>query len=158
MTASAFADIQDLLLLGPEGDESAVSAVRARDAQLTKPSGSLGEMEKLVAGIAGDISAHVSDPNAKFMASIDVHTFHTTSARGVKRVVGQVGADPVLGPRVEAKRGPLARATREGRRADSGARARAVRVANWRFYGAGHVPALFVSSRAMRGSGEVSSS
>ena len=48
MTASAFADIQDLLLLGPEGDESAVSAVRARDAQLTKPSGSLGEMEKLV--------------------------------------------------------------------------------------------------------------
>lgn len=47
-----FADIHDLLLLVPEGDETAVAAVRARDAQLTKPAGALGTLETLVEFLA----------------------------------------------------------------------------------------------------------
>ncbi len=68
------------------------------------------EMEAFVLDIAEDIKSRVSDPNGEFMASLDAHTFRTTSARGVKRVVGQVGAAPGVGERVEAARGPLARA------------------------------------------------
>lgn len=48
----AFADIIELLTLPPDGDESAVAAVRARDAQLTKPPGSLGALEGLVEFLA----------------------------------------------------------------------------------------------------------
>lgn len=48
----AFSDIVDLLIAVPEGDESAVAAVRARDAQLTKPAGSLGQLEALVEFLA----------------------------------------------------------------------------------------------------------
>ncbi|WP_417580550.1 nicotinate-nucleotide--dimethylbenzimidazole phosphoribosyltransferase [Pelagibacterium sp.] len=52
MSAQAFTDFHDLLMLGPDGDEAAVAAVRARDAMLTKPAGSLGEMEYLVEHLA----------------------------------------------------------------------------------------------------------
>ncbi len=48
----AFADIIDLLATVPDGDESAVSAVQKRDAQLTKPPGSLGQLEYLVEFLA----------------------------------------------------------------------------------------------------------
>jgi hypothetical protein len=68
------------------------------------------EMEKHVAGLADAIKDAVDDPNPRFMATLRSRTFHTRSARGVSRVVGQVGAVPGLGDRVEAKRGPLARA------------------------------------------------
>ena len=50
--ASAFADILDLLHIGPTGDEAAVAAVRERDRQLTKPPGSLGALEDLVEFLA----------------------------------------------------------------------------------------------------------
>jgi nicotinate-nucleotide--dimethylbenzimidazole phosphoribosyltransferase len=50
--ASPFAEVLDLLLLVPEGNEEAVDGVRLRDAQLTKPPGSLGEMERLVEWLA----------------------------------------------------------------------------------------------------------
>lgn len=43
-----YLDIADLLALAPDGDETAVAAIRARDAQLTKPAGALGELEALV--------------------------------------------------------------------------------------------------------------
>lgn len=49
---SPFAEVLDLLLLVPEGNEEAVDAVRMHDAQLTKPPGSLGKMEDLVAWLA----------------------------------------------------------------------------------------------------------
>ncbi len=49
---SAFADIVDLLVAVPDGDEAAVAAVRERDAQLTKPAGSLGALEGLVEFLA----------------------------------------------------------------------------------------------------------
>jgi nicotinate-nucleotide--dimethylbenzimidazole phosphoribosyltransferase len=48
----AYTDIVDLLVAVPEGDENAVAAVRARDATLTKPAGSLGELEGLVEFLA----------------------------------------------------------------------------------------------------------
>ncbi len=48
----AFADIVDLLSILPPGDEAAVAAVRAHDARLTKPEGSLGRLEGLVEFLA----------------------------------------------------------------------------------------------------------
>lgn len=47
-----FADFIELLALVPEGDEDAVAAVAARNAELTKPAGSLGRLEELVAHLA----------------------------------------------------------------------------------------------------------
>jgi nicotinate-nucleotide--dimethylbenzimidazole phosphoribosyltransferase len=47
-----FAEIVDLLNLVPEGDEAAVAAVRGHDAELTKPPGSLGQLEMLVEWLA----------------------------------------------------------------------------------------------------------
>jgi nicotinate-nucleotide--dimethylbenzimidazole phosphoribosyltransferase len=47
-----FAEILDLLILAPEGNEEAVDAVRIHDAQLTKPPGSLGRLEELVEWLA----------------------------------------------------------------------------------------------------------
>lgn len=48
----AYADVVELLTIVGDGDESAVAAVRARDAQLTKPAGSLGRLEGLVEFLA----------------------------------------------------------------------------------------------------------
>ncbi|WP_193336466.1 nicotinate-nucleotide--dimethylbenzimidazole phosphoribosyltransferase [Devosia beringensis] len=48
----AYADVLELLTIVPDGDESAVAAVRARDSQLTKPPGSLGALEGLVEFLA----------------------------------------------------------------------------------------------------------
>lgn len=50
--ASPFADVLDLLHITPPGDDVAVEAVRARDLQLTKPPGSLGQLEHLVEFLA----------------------------------------------------------------------------------------------------------
>lgn len=48
----AYADVIELLTIAPDGDEAAVAAVRQRDAQLTKPAGSLGALEGLVEFLA----------------------------------------------------------------------------------------------------------
>lgn len=48
----AFADIVELLTAVPDGDDAAVAAVRRRDAELTKPAGSLGRLEELVEFLA----------------------------------------------------------------------------------------------------------
>jgi nicotinate-nucleotide--dimethylbenzimidazole phosphoribosyltransferase len=50
--SSPYADILDLLKIVPPGDEAAVETVRARDLTLTKPPGSLGELERLVEFLA----------------------------------------------------------------------------------------------------------
>ena len=50
--SSAYTDVIELLTLPPDGDEAAVAAVRARDARLTKPAGSLGALEGLVEFLA----------------------------------------------------------------------------------------------------------
>jgi nicotinate-nucleotide--dimethylbenzimidazole phosphoribosyltransferase len=49
---SPYADILDLLNIVPDGDEAAVAAVRAREVTLTKPRGSLGQLETLVEFLA----------------------------------------------------------------------------------------------------------
>jgi nicotinate-nucleotide--dimethylbenzimidazole phosphoribosyltransferase len=72
MSAQAFTDFHDLLMLGPDGDEAAVAAVRARDAQLTKPAGSLGEMEFLVEHMArwqGKAEPTFEDPMVAIFAA-----------------------------------------------------------------------------------------
>lgn len=48
----AYADVLELLTIVPDGDEAAVAAVRERDSQLTKPAGSLGQLETLVEFLA----------------------------------------------------------------------------------------------------------
>jgi nicotinate-nucleotide--dimethylbenzimidazole phosphoribosyltransferase len=50
--AGPYDDVVGLLRTGPDGDERAVNAVRARDALLTKPAGSLGRLEELVEFLA----------------------------------------------------------------------------------------------------------
>lgn len=48
----SYGDIVDLIAVAPAGDEKAVEAIQARDAQLTKPAGSLGALETLVEHLA----------------------------------------------------------------------------------------------------------
>lgn len=50
--SSPYADIVDLLNIVPEGDDAAVAKVRERNRQLTKPPGSLGQLEELVEFLA----------------------------------------------------------------------------------------------------------
>ena len=50
--AQPFDDFRDLVNLIPGPDQAAVAAVRARDAQLTKPPGALGRLEELVEWLA----------------------------------------------------------------------------------------------------------
>jgi len=49
-----------------------------------------------------------SDPNEAYVASLEMRQFVSSGAKG--RVSVQIGAHPVIGSRVEAKRGTLARA------------------------------------------------
>jgi nicotinate-nucleotide--dimethylbenzimidazole phosphoribosyltransferase len=50
---SAFDDIRELFRLMPEPSQAAIEAVRERQRQLTKPAGSLGRLEELVAWLGG---------------------------------------------------------------------------------------------------------
>ena len=52
VTGLPFDDVRALFALMPEASETASAAVRARQAQLTKPAGSLGRLEDLVAFLA----------------------------------------------------------------------------------------------------------
>lgn len=51
-SALPFDDIRNLVRSMPRADEAAVAAVRERDAQLTKPAGSLGRMEEIAEWLA----------------------------------------------------------------------------------------------------------
>ena len=51
-TGLPFDDIRALLAKMPPGDEAAADVVRARDAQLTKPAGSLGRLEEIAVHMA----------------------------------------------------------------------------------------------------------
>ena len=60
-----FDDIRALLLKMPGPDEAAVAAAREREAQLTKPAGSLGRLEEIsafLAGWQGSAEPHVDNP------------------------------------------------------------------------------------------------
>ena len=91
--ASPFADIVDLLHVNPVGDEAAVSAVRRRDARLTKPAGSLGELEKLVEFLArwqGKPAPTLDNPMVAIFAGN-----HGVTAQGVSAFPSEVTAQMV---------------------------------------------------------------
>ncbi len=76
-----FADIAELMLLVPDGDEAAVEAVRAREATLTKPRGSLGRLEEMVEFLArwqGKAPPTLDNPMVAIFAGN-----HGVTARGV---------------------------------------------------------------------------
>ena len=91
--ASPFADIVDLLHVNPVGDEAAVAAVRRRDARLTKPAGSLGELEKLVEFLArwqGKPAPTLDNPMVAIFAGN-----HGVTAQGVSAFPSEVTAQMV---------------------------------------------------------------
>ncbi len=76
-----FDDIRDLLSRMPGPDEAAVAAVRARDAELTKPAGSLGRLEQIVEWVAAwsaDPKPRVDRPLVAIFA-----TAHGVTKQGV---------------------------------------------------------------------------
>ncbi|MBB4015510.1 nicotinate-nucleotide--dimethylbenzimidazole phosphoribosyltransferase [Chelatococcus caeni] len=52
-TGLPFDDVRRLFAMLPDVDEAAIAAVRRRDAELTKPPGSLGRLEEIAAWVAG---------------------------------------------------------------------------------------------------------
>jgi nicotinate-nucleotide--dimethylbenzimidazole phosphoribosyltransferase len=93
LTVSPFAEVLDLLLLVPEGNEEAVDAVRMHDAQLTKPPGSLGEMERLVEWLArwqGNASPTLDNPMVAIFAGN-----HGVTDQGVSAFPREVTAQMV---------------------------------------------------------------
>jgi nicotinate-nucleotide--dimethylbenzimidazole phosphoribosyltransferase len=63
--ARPFDDIRALLAKMPKADEAAIAAAREREAQLTKPAGSLGRLEEIsafMAGWQGSARPHVDRP------------------------------------------------------------------------------------------------
>jgi nicotinate-nucleotide--dimethylbenzimidazole phosphoribosyltransferase len=88
-----FTDIIELLTIVPDGDERAVEAVRARDATLTKPAGSLGRMEELVEFLArwqGKAPPTLENPMVAICAGN-----HGVAARGVSAFPAAVTAQMV---------------------------------------------------------------
>ncbi len=91
--ASPFADIIDLLHIGPSGDEAAVAAVRQRDLTLTKPPGSLGRLEELVEFLArwqGKPVPSLDNPMVAIFAAN-----HGVTAQGVSAYPQEVTAQMV---------------------------------------------------------------
>ena len=83
-----FDDIRALLPDMPGPDEAAVTAVRTRDAQLTKPPGSLGRLETLVEWLAawqGTAKPHLNSPLVAVFAGN-----HGVVARGVSAFPAEV--------------------------------------------------------------------
>lgn len=67
------------------------------------------ELGNVLEGVARPVlEAARQDPNEAFVASLRMRRY-TTTGRG-RRVRIQIGAAPIIGARVEAKRGTLARA------------------------------------------------
>ncbi|WP_349360382.1 nicotinate-nucleotide--dimethylbenzimidazole phosphoribosyltransferase [Stappia sp.] len=92
MTASAsglpFDDIRNLVRQMPGPDEEALAEVRARDAQLTKPAGSLGRLETLaewVAGWSGRGRPQITRPMVAIFAAN-----HGVTAKGVSAYPSEV--------------------------------------------------------------------
>lgn len=91
--SNPFAEILDLLMLVPGGNEEAVDAVRMRDAQLTKPPGSLGRLEELVEWLArwqGKASPTLDNPMVAIFAAN-----HGVTDQGVSAFPREVTAQMV---------------------------------------------------------------
>jgi nicotinate-nucleotide--dimethylbenzimidazole phosphoribosyltransferase len=80
-TGLPFDDIRRLLAQMPGPDEEAVAAVRARDAELTKPPGSLGRLETLVEWLAAWQGAATPTLDRPLVAIFAAS--HGVTARGV---------------------------------------------------------------------------
>jgi nicotinate-nucleotide--dimethylbenzimidazole phosphoribosyltransferase len=81
LSAAPFDDFRDLVNLAPGPDADALAAVRAREATLTKPAGSLGRLEELVEWLAawqGKAKPTVERPLVAVFAAN-----HGIAARGV---------------------------------------------------------------------------
>jgi nicotinate-nucleotide--dimethylbenzimidazole phosphoribosyltransferase len=76
-----FDDIRALLPLMPQASEKHVAAVRARDAQLTKPAGALGRLEEIVAHMAAWQAKE--KPTADRAHTVVFAANHGVAARGV---------------------------------------------------------------------------
>jgi nicotinate-nucleotide--dimethylbenzimidazole phosphoribosyltransferase len=88
LSAAPFDDFRDLVNLAPGPDLAAVAAVRARDAQLTKPAGSLGRLEELAEWLAawqGKATPTVDRPLVAVFAAN-----HGVAARGVSAFPAEV--------------------------------------------------------------------
>ena len=67
------------------------------------------ELEGVLMGLAGPVlDAAQRDPNPEYVASLRLRAFRSGGARA--RVSANVTAAPIIGSRVEAKRGTLGRA------------------------------------------------
>ncbi|MEP4031500.1 nicotinate-nucleotide--dimethylbenzimidazole phosphoribosyltransferase [Roseibium polysiphoniae] len=92
-SALPFDDIRNLVQSMPGPDESALAAVRARDAQLTKPAGSLGRLEEIAEWLAawsGNEKPKVTRPLVAIFA-----TAHGVADRGVSAFPSSVNRQMV---------------------------------------------------------------
>ncbi len=88
-----FADFAELMTILPPGSEAAVEAVRARDAELTKPAGSLGQMEYLVEFLARWQEKPEPTLNNPMVAIFAAN--HGVAAQGVSAFPSEVTAQMV---------------------------------------------------------------
>lgn len=92
-TALPFTDIRNLVKSFPGADEAALAAVRAREAQLTKPAGSLGKLEEIsewVAAWSGNARPKVTRPLVAIFA-----TAHGIADKGVSAYPSSVNRQMV---------------------------------------------------------------
>lgn len=92
-TGLPFDDIRQLLPLMPQADEKAMQAVRARDAELTKPAGSLGRLEDIALWLAAWQSKPVPTCDKPLVALFAAN--HGVVARGVSAYPQSVTAQMV---------------------------------------------------------------
>lgn len=92
-SALPFNDIRNLVKSFPGPDEAALGAVRAREAELTKPAGSLGKLESLsewVAAWSGNAKPKVTRPLVAIFA-----TAHGVAEKGVSAFPSSVNQQMV---------------------------------------------------------------
>jgi nicotinate-nucleotide--dimethylbenzimidazole phosphoribosyltransferase len=87
-TPTPFGDFRDLVNFGPGPDLEAVAAVRARDAQLTKPPGALGRLEELVEWLAAWQGKPIPTVNKPLVAVFAAN--HGVARKGVSAYPAEV--------------------------------------------------------------------
>ncbi len=88
MKISRFDDIRALMEGMPDADGDAIQAAQARDAQLTKPPGSLGRLEHLALWLAGWQGSH--RPRADKLAFFVFAGNHGVTAQGISAFPAEV--------------------------------------------------------------------
>ncbi len=88
MQITHFADIRDLVADMPQADVDAIHAAQARDAQLTKPPGSLGKLEQLAIWLSAWQGGH--PPRADKLAFYVFAGNHGVTAQGISAFPAEV--------------------------------------------------------------------